>query len=111
RSGRGWPLIRASRCTTSRPTPAGSTGSNAGSPTLPTTAAPRRPPQRPSPGERHRAWIAAWNLNPKPIIWTKTAEQVLDSLGGVIQRINGAAQVVITNPVCEDRQRGGATRG
>lgn len=37
-----------------------------------------------------RAWIAAWNQNPKPFIWTKTAEQILESLGRFIQRINGA---------------------
>lgn len=27
-----------------------------------------------------RAWIAAWNENPKPFIWTKTAEQILEKL-------------------------------
>jgi transposase len=37
-----------------------------------------------------RAWITAWNQNPKPFIWTKTAEQILESLGRFIQRINGA---------------------
>ena len=36
-----------------------------------------------------RAWVAAWNDNPKPFIWTKTAEQILDSLGRLIQRITG----------------------
>ena len=37
-----------------------------------------------------RAWVAAWNENPRPFIWTKTAEQILDSLGRLLQRINGA---------------------
>jgi transposase len=37
-----------------------------------------------------RAWLDAWNANPKPFIWTKTAEQILDSLGRLIARINGA---------------------
>ena len=37
-----------------------------------------------------RAWVAAWNDNPKPFIWTKTAEQILESLGRLIKRINGA---------------------
>jgi transposase/transcriptional regulator with XRE-family HTH domain len=37
-----------------------------------------------------RAWVNAWNENPKPFIWTKTAEQILQSLGRLIQRINGA---------------------
>jgi hypothetical protein len=27
-----------------------------------------------------RAWVSAWNDNPKPFVWTKTAEQILDSL-------------------------------
>ncbi len=37
-----------------------------------------------------RSWVRAWNDNPKPLIWTKTAEQILDSLGRLLQRINGA---------------------
>jgi transposase len=37
-----------------------------------------------------RAWIATWNDNPKPFVWTKTAEQILESLGRLIKRINGA---------------------
>ena len=36
-----------------------------------------------------RAWVAAWNTDPKPFIWTKTAEQILESLGRLITRING----------------------
>ena len=37
-----------------------------------------------------RNWVAAWNENPKPFIWTKTAEQILESLSRLLQRINGA---------------------
>jgi transposase/transposase-like protein len=37
-----------------------------------------------------RAWVTAWNENPKPFIWTKAAEQILESLGRLIARINGA---------------------
>jgi transposase len=37
-----------------------------------------------------RAWVQAWNQNPQPFIWTKTAEQILDSLRRLTQRINGA---------------------
>jgi len=37
-----------------------------------------------------RAWVKAWNENPKPFIWTKTAEDILASLSRLIQRINGA---------------------
>ena len=37
-----------------------------------------------------RKWIKAWNENPQPFIWTKTAEQILESLGRLLQRITGA---------------------
>jgi transposase len=37
-----------------------------------------------------RAWIAQWNTNPKPFVWTKTAEEILDSLARYLQRISGA---------------------
>ena len=26
------------------------------------------------------AWTAAWNENPRPFVWTKTADEILDSL-------------------------------
>lgn len=35
-----------------------------------------------------RKWVKAWNDNPKPFVWTKTAEQILGSLGRLIQRIS-----------------------
>jgi transposase len=38
-----------------------------------------------------RAWIKDWNQNPRPFIWTKTAEEILDSLARYCQRISGAA--------------------
>jgi hypothetical protein len=28
-----------------------------------------------------RAWIAAWNESPCRYVWTRTAEQILDSIG------------------------------
>jgi len=37
-----------------------------------------------------RKWIKAWNEDPQPFIWTKTAEQILESLGRLLQRITGA---------------------
>ena len=37
-----------------------------------------------------RAWVAAWNHNPRPFIWTKPAEQILASLTRLLQRITGA---------------------
>jgi len=36
-----------------------------------------------------RDWVASWNENPKPFIWTKTAEQILESIKRLLQRING----------------------
>ncbi len=36
-----------------------------------------------------RNWIIAWNENPKPFIWTKTAEQILEKLDGLLERSNG----------------------
>ncbi|MEZ0088885.1 transposase [Streptacidiphilus sp. EB129] len=37
-----------------------------------------------------RAWVKDWNENPKPFTWTKTAEEILDSLARFCQRISGA---------------------
>ena len=37
-----------------------------------------------------RAWSADWNADPKPFVWTKPAEQILDRLGRLITRISGA---------------------
>ncbi len=38
-----------------------------------------------------RAWIENWNKNPRPFTWTKTADEILDSLAKYISRISGAA--------------------
>jgi transposase len=35
-----------------------------------------------------KAWIQAWNDDPKPFVWTKTADEILDSLSGYLQRTN-----------------------
>ena len=37
-----------------------------------------------------REWVKAWNQNPKPFIWTKSANQILASLGRLLQRTTGA---------------------
>ena len=37
-----------------------------------------------------RNWVNAWNENPKPFVWTKTADQILASLGRLLQRTTGA---------------------
>ena len=38
-----------------------------------------------------RAWIANWNSDPKPFVWTKTAEDILQSLSKYIAKISGGA--------------------
>ena len=37
------------------------------------------------------AWIEHWNANPRPFAWTKTADEILDSLAKYLARISGAA--------------------
>jgi transposase len=37
-----------------------------------------------------RAWIADWNSHPRPFLWTKTAEEILESLARFCRRISGA---------------------
>jgi transposase len=37
-----------------------------------------------------RAWIADWNQHPRPFLWTKTAEEILESLTRYLRRISGA---------------------
>jgi transposase len=35
-----------------------------------------------------RAWIDTWNENPRPYVWTKTADEILDSIARYCNRIN-----------------------
>ena len=35
-----------------------------------------------------RAWIEAWNEDPRPFVWTKTADEILESLAGYLAPIN-----------------------
>ena len=35
-----------------------------------------------------RAWIDTWNQNPRPFVWTKTADEILDSIARYCTRIN-----------------------
>jgi transposase len=37
-----------------------------------------------------RDWITAWNDDPKPFRWTKTADEILDSLAKYMARISDA---------------------
>jgi transposase len=35
-----------------------------------------------------RQWIATWNDNPRPFRWTKTADEILNSLADYLAKIN-----------------------
>jgi hypothetical protein len=35
-----------------------------------------------------RAWITTWNQDPKPYVWVKTADQILNNLTQYLNRIN-----------------------
>jgi hypothetical protein len=37
-----------------------------------------------------RAWVEVWNENPKPFVWHKTAEQILERLADYCNAINQA---------------------
>ncbi len=34
-----------------------------------------------------RAWIASWNTDPKPCVWTKTADEILERLANCLNSI------------------------
>ncbi|MGW4898584.1 IS630 family transposase, partial [Kitasatospora sp. NPDC004240] len=34
-----------------------------------------------------RDWIATWNTDPKPYVWTKTADEILERLAEYLKRI------------------------
>ena len=38
-----------------------------------------------------RQWIDTWNENPRPFTWTKTADEILNSLAKYLARISGGA--------------------
>ena len=37
-----------------------------------------------------RAWVENWNDDPKPFVWRKTAEEILDSLARYCRQISDA---------------------
>jgi len=43
------------------------------------------------------AWTEAWNQNPRPFIWTKTAEEILHSLAEHLAKITPAAATKTAN--------------
>jgi hypothetical protein len=37
------------------------------------------------------AWLDTWNENPRPFLWTKTADQILDTIHSYLEWINDSA--------------------
>jgi len=37
-----------------------------------------------------QAWIDTWNRDPRPFVWTKTADQILENITGYLQRISNS---------------------
>jgi transposase len=37
-----------------------------------------------------RKWVSEWNTGPTPFTWTKTAEQILESIGRLLNLISDA---------------------
>ena len=35
-----------------------------------------------------QTWIASWNSQPRPFVWTRTADEILDTIATYCQRIN-----------------------
>ena len=55
---------------------------------------PQRRPARPAPARPAteletdiRKWINEWNKAPKPFVWTKSADEILETLAAYCQRI------------------------
>ncbi len=51
-----------------------------------------------------RAWIATWNDNPRPFTWTKTADEILNSLAGYLTKLGTSrtAKQAELNPETSD---------
>jgi transposase len=41
-----------------------------------------------------QAWIEAWNKNPRPFVWHKTADEILNTIATYYQRINDSGHSV-----------------
>jgi hypothetical protein len=53
-----------------------------------------------------RDWIDTWDANPRPFAWTKTAEEILNSLAEYITRISGGAPTrCLVQPVAQTRSK------
>jgi len=85
------PAAPGSACTSRRPTRPGSTRPGGGFGYLTAQKIRRGVHKSVQALEADiRAWIETWNQNPRPFKWTKTADQILDSLAKYIAKISGA---------------------
>ena len=41
-----------------------------------------------------KTWIEAWNADPKPFVWTKTADQILETIAAYCGRINDSGHEI-----------------
>jgi hypothetical protein len=50
------------------------------------------PSRHPPLGDPHQqsiqSWIDTWNDDPRPFVWSKTADEILDTIAAYCQRIN-----------------------
>jgi transposase len=37
-----------------------------------------------------RRWVSEWNKDPRPFVWTKAADQNLETLAAYCERVNGS---------------------
>jgi hypothetical protein len=35
-----------------------------------------------------QSWVDGWNQDPRPFVWSKTADEILDSISRYLQRIS-----------------------
>jgi len=44
------------------------------------------------------SWIAAWNESPRPYVWTKTADEIPESLASYCRKVTGYIPVNLIQP-------------
>jgi hypothetical protein len=53
-------------------------------------AAARHPPRVAELERSIRDWVRRWNADPRPFVWNKTADEILDTLAAYCQRISNS---------------------
>jgi len=46
-------------------------------------------------------WLATWNENPRPFIWTKSADQILSTIASYCQRVNDSGHQTLIARSCQ----------